>query len=88
MAENTNTGNPVFDYRADYRARASLIQKWILLAGAALLPVALVLWIFKEPCIAWGIAGAAGAACLATGTAWGFYWRRKIRSEFRQKYGA
>ena len=83
------TGNPVFDYRAGFRAFADKLQRFMLLIGAAVCFVAGIVAIVRterarEIAL---LACGGGALLFLCGVAWGFYWRRKIRAEFREKFG-
>lgn len=93
MSENTEQ-NPVFHYRAGFRALANSIQKWLILGGLALSFIGLFGLLFAKPsqgafCIpcALKILIAAGGVSFVAGISWGFYWRKKIRDEFRAKFG-
>ena len=91
MSEQQPTGNPVFDYRADFRAFALKLQRALLLGGAVVFVVCAVMRLLRplgdSLCMATALGSAAGLALLGGGVAWGFYWRRKIRREFRERYG-
>ena len=86
MADPLETGNPVFDYRAKFRVRANRWQRILIVTGIELIVVYLVLLSFVPVVIGW-VFGLAGVGLLTAGILWGFYWRRMIRDEFRQKYG-
>lgn len=88
MSDTGPTGNPVFDYRAGFRAFADTLQRWMLLGGAAIFLVAGIVAIAcKERTreISLPVCGG-GALLFVCGVAWGFYWRRRIRAEFREKF--
>lgn len=81
------TGNPVFDYRAIFRRRAASAQFALTLAGVVLLISAAgcgLAGLSRNTCV---YAGAAGTAAMVAGLAWGLYWRRALRAEFRRLYG-
>lgn len=86
--------NPVFDYRADFRALANRIQKWLLLSGLMLSLIGAFGLLFARPsegpyclpCLL-KVSAAVGVFLFASGIAWGFHWRKKIRAEFRTKFG-
>ncbi len=90
----TPSNNPVFDYRAGFRAIANRVQKWMLLGGLLLSLIGTFgLLVAKPsdgpyclPCVL-KISIALGAFLFVAGIAWGFYWRKKIRDEFRAKFG-
>ena len=84
--ELLQTGNPVFDYRAKFRARAYWVQRKLMglgvlgaLGGAALL-------LFSSRMMAALACMGTGLLLLASGIVWGFHWRKKLRAEFAQKY--
>jgi hypothetical protein len=91
MADDKPTGNPVFDYRAGFRARADRVQRALIVGGLFLSVVCGVVFLFADPADSWRrITAYATLACAVLcllGIAWGFYWRSKIRSEFRALYG-
>jgi len=90
MTEPQPTGNPVFDYKAAYRRSSAAIQKWLLLLGLALFLIAgnMALWAqtesFRQIC---GGVSALGLLLFCGGIAWGFFWRKKLRADFRREYG-
>ena len=91
MPEHQETGNPVFDYRADFRSFSDSLQRVLLLSGAMcfvfgglfyfLVPTSMTLH------VSMGLLGLTGPVLMLLGVAWGFYWRRKLRREFRTKFG-
>jgi hypothetical protein len=89
--ETGTTGNPVFDFRAGFRTRADLFQRFLLGAGLGLLIVGggVIPFFFPaESRLSIALAGVlGGVALLFAGIAWGFYWRRRLRDEFRKQYG-
>ena len=88
--EERQTGNPVFDYRASFRKRADRLQRLLILGGLTLFFVCGIAFLgFRSEGlrVAAGLACSAGLLSLALGLAWGFYWRNKVRAEFRKVYG-
>jgi hypothetical protein len=85
--EENQTGNPVFDYRAPFRAAAARLQNRLICNGLVLFVVAGIIFIFVESTslvrLIAGIASLFGLGLSVAGIAWGFYWRNKIRAEFR-----
>ncbi len=90
MAGSRLTGNPVFDYLAKFRRTATRIQGWMIRLGALLLLVSI-------GALLWGAPGplsravslwilASGGIMLGSGVCWGFYWRYRVRSEFRKNF--
>ncbi|MCY3023625.1 MAG: hypothetical protein NTW87_31990 [Planctomycetota bacterium] len=90
MAE-MQTGNPVFDYRAAFRATADRLQRIMLFGGLALFAigggVSLCSAANEALRLAACLAGLTGILLCLLGVAWGFYWRRRLRAEFRKLYG-
>jgi hypothetical protein len=81
------TGNPVFDFRAEFRRRAATAQFVLTLGGMVLLigsGVCRLAHFFPQECV-YGAAG--GMVSLCSGVAWGFYWRRSVRADFRRLFG-
>lgn len=90
VAENP-TGNPVFDFRAGFRARAEKIQRALIGGGVALFLACGFAFLFagiseRLRCIA-GWASLSGVLLCVLGIAWGFYWRKKLRADFRKQFG-
>ena len=87
MLEEQQTGNPVFDYRASFRAKANRLQRLLILGGLSLFfacGIAFPVCSGGALRVAAGLASLAGLLLFALGLAWGFYWRNRIRSEFRR----
>jgi hypothetical protein len=92
------TGNPVFDFQYAWRRRAASIQKWLIVSGLFSLLISFAL-IFCPACsvcsvssccglsLACGV-GIVGVLLMGAGIAWGFFWRNKLRDDFRRTYGA
>jgi hypothetical protein len=90
MSDEEETGNPVFDYRREFRKSAARTQHVFILIG-------LLQWVVGGICflamaqhpqrLVMGVFALVGLAMFAGGIAWGFYWRRQVREEFRQKFG-
>ena len=82
------TGNPVFDFRAGYRRGAGAAQTALLTLGV-LAPIAggvlRVASVLTTP-QAWLCAGS-GVGLFIAGFAWGIYWRRTVRQDFRKQFG-
>lgn len=88
MADERTTGNPVFDYRASFRGRADTVQRVLILGGLALFFICGIAFLcgWTSECwrLAAGLGSLGGLVFWALGIAWGFYWRSKIRREFRR----
>ena len=83
------TGNPVFDYRASFRAKASRLQSLLILGGLALFffgGIAFSACTVERLRFAAGVASLAGLFLFILGLAWGFHWRNKVRTEFRKHF--
>jgi hypothetical protein len=85
------TGNPVFDYRASFRAGAQAVQRALILGGLLLFVACGLGYLFGDltarvHCAA-GILSASGFVLFLAGVAWGFYWRHKMRADFRIAFG-
>ena len=91
MTDEGTTGNPVFDYRASFRAKADKVQCVLILGGLVLFLVCgtafLCGWASECLRLAAALGGLAGLSFCTLGIAWGFYWRNKIRREFRKVTG-
>ena len=89
--EEQQTGNPVFDYRASFRARANRLQSLLILGGLALFfacgTAYLFGWSSERLRYAAGLASLAGVLFCLLGIAWGFHWRNRVRAEFRKLQG-
>ena len=89
MSDPSETGNPVFDYRADFRRFALAIQRG-LSAGGLGLSAAWSLYFVTSGGAQWKMTltglGIGLGACLA-GIAWGFFWRNRLRADFRRQFG-
>ena len=89
MPEEHLTGNPVFDYRAADRRAADAKQALLLKSGAFLFLAGGIASFFvpKEtrPIACW--AATFGLVVIVYGIGWGYYWRKRMRAEFRQKFG-
>ena len=83
------TGNPVFDYRADFRRRATVVQALLIRAGLLVFVASGILWLTTAAVSPQWTGGAAigGAGCVFAGLVWGFYWRNSMREEFQRKFG-
>ncbi len=83
------TGNPVFDYRAADRRAADAKQALLLKAGALLFLGGGVASFFvpteSRPIACWG--ATFGLVVFVYGIGWGYYWRKRMRAEFREKFG-
>ncbi|HEY3323071.1 MAG TPA: hypothetical protein VGP72_21645 [Planctomycetota bacterium] len=82
-----DTGNPVFDYRADFRIVAARAQRRMTLGGIVLVVAGLVVTVVCEPRMVGLTCCGLGALSLTVGLAWGWYWRHRLREEFKAKYG-
>jgi len=80
--------NPVFTYRAAFRATAGRVQ-WILIWGGLMLfaVYGMLYFIVGASRNLIGIISLIGLAIMLAGIAWGYYWRQMIRNEFIQKFG-
>jgi hypothetical protein len=86
MSDEHQTGNPVFDYRSGYRKSAAEIQRVMIRLGLLQLFVGAAIYAYnRRPVMAYF--GIMGMVLLLAGVVYGFYWRRKIRNEFRIEFG-
>ena len=90
MSKHQKTGNQVFDYRATFRIFAEKLQRALIFGGALCL-VCGVLFYFFAPTIASlrigkNIFSLSGLALIFVGIGWGFFWRRKLRQDFKKKF--
>jgi hypothetical protein len=86
------TGNPVFDYKAGFRAFAQSLQRVLCFSGGMLLIVAGLIGRFiKFADAGWNLtlrwAPVLGLALIVISTVWGYAWRSKLRSDFQREYG-
>lgn len=92
MARVTDTGNPIFDFRAGFRRTAAAAQRWLWRLGLIVIGLSLVAAIAGQVATltratAWyGVLAGAGLA--GAGIAWGYYWRWRVREDFKRAYGA
>lgn len=91
MLESSATGNPVFDYRADYRARAQTTQ-WILIRIGLLLVIAGIgaycfrlLPFVRDLHLLFAIG--MGLSLLLVGMHYAGRWRENLRADFQREYG-
>jgi hypothetical protein len=86
-----STGNPVFDFRAGFRVRAELFQRFLLGGGVGLFVIGGGVFPFffpSESRLAIALSGLlGGAALLLAAVGWGFYWRKLLRDQFRKEFG-
>lgn len=90
MPESAPTGNPVFDYRAGFRRKASAIQNGLLLGGLGLFVAWSILFFSQlEAEYRGGILAGMCTSLIAimSGIVWGFLWRRKLRQDFQREFG-
>jgi len=87
--DELKTGNPVFDYRAGFRRRAHALQNVLMQVGLLQMMAGGVAALFLDEKLqaALLIASACGAGFVFAGIAWGFYWRNKLRADFRAQFG-
>lgn len=90
MHDDKMTGNPVFDYRSRFRTKANSFQRVLIFGGMVFIVAgifALASSVVNEHVVfaAWA-AAIMGIGLTGIGLGWGFFWRRKIRTEFRKKY--
>jgi membrane protease YdiL (CAAX protease family) len=78
-------GNPVFTYRAGFRRLAGRIQQVLLIAGFVLAVIGGFFYALGGASSDAKI-GLDGLFVILLGIAWGFYWRKKIREEFMDKF--
>ena len=81
--EEKETGNPVFDYRASFRAKAGKLQRLLIVGGLALFVICGGTWLAGCCQAVTGVSSLVGVLTCLLGIGWGFYWRNKIRTEFR-----
>ncbi len=84
-----NNDNPVFTYRAGFRHTAGIAQRWSILIGCACLVVGSATWLVAAEGSRTQVAGGwqclIGAALIAAGILWGFWWREHLRANFRKR---
>jgi hypothetical protein len=89
MPEEHLTGNPVFDYRAADRRAADAKQALLLKGGAFLFLASGIACFFvpkdSRPITCW--IATSGIVVFAYGVGWGYFWRKRMRAEFREKFG-
>ena len=91
MGRQDETGNPVFDFQAGRRRLAAAVQRWLFRMGLAVAACGGLAWAIGR--VGWltrassGYAVLAGLAFCLLGVAWGFFWRRRLRTAFRRAYG-
>lgn len=89
MVAEKPTGNPVFDFRASFRARADRMQRLLIRGGLAFFCLGGLAgacgWTNPRLRVAAGLACLAGGLFCLLGVAWGFYWRKQVRMEFRKQ---
>jgi hypothetical protein len=85
------TGNPIFDYRAGFRKTAEKIQRVLISGGLLLFLSCGIAFLFAKLAdqarMIIGIASVAGIVLVICGVSWAFYWRKKLRAEFCEKFG-
>ena len=85
------TGNPVFDYRAEFRVFAQRLQRALMLGGLLAGALSAAAFFFgrggERFHIAAGIVAGASLLCFLAGAGWGGYWRGKLRDDFRREFG-
>jgi hypothetical protein len=83
-------GNPVFTFRAGFRAAAGVIQRWAALLGFTCLLVGGATWMVAAEGSRAQNAGCwqflVGLGLIVAGILWGFWWRGHLRAEFRRKF--
>ncbi|MCW8130443.1 MAG: hypothetical protein KIS92_08860 [Planctomycetota bacterium] len=87
----SDTGNPIFDFRAGFRVTAAAAQRWLTRLGLIVAALSVIAWIVGRVGTltserAW-IGVLSGVALVLSGVAWGYYWRWKLREDFRKTYG-
>ena len=85
------SGNPVFDFDASFRRRATFVQKGLLALGLLALFAGVIACVADLDALGGSSCGAftaaAGAAMFLAGIVWGYYWRARLRKRFRETYG-
>lgn len=83
--------NPVFTYRAGFRRTAGIVQRWSVLIGFASLLVGSTTWLVavegSRAQRAGGWQCLIGLGLIVAGILWGFWWRGRLRAEFRKEFG-
>lgn len=90
MSDQTD-GNPVFTFRAGFRSAAGIIQRWSILLGFTCLLVGATTWLVATEGTRAQRAGLwqclIGLGLIVAAVLWGFWWRGRLRNEFRREYG-
>ncbi|MFH0937713.1 MAG: hypothetical protein V1899_00275 [Planctomycetota bacterium] len=91
MSKHQKTGNPVFDYRAAFRIFAERLQHIFMLGGMLCFVCGGLLYFFaleiESLRVGMGLFSLIGLALILVGAAWGFFWRHKLRQNFKTKFG-
>jgi hypothetical protein len=91
MSESTHlTGNPVFDYKAGFRRVSQSVQRILWLSGCLLIVSGMASLPFTPPNRAMQMtlryAPLMGLALLLASGVWAYWWRAKLRADFRKEY--
>jgi hypothetical protein len=84
------TGNPVFDYKAGFRALAQSVQRVLFYSGCLLTLLSVVSRFvpIANKALTHTLHDALwmGLGLFLSSAAWGFWWRSKLRSDFKRAY--
>ncbi|MBI3830678.1 MAG: hypothetical protein HY291_14245 [Planctomycetes bacterium] len=90
MSDPEPTGNPIFDFRAGFRRKASAVQNGLMLGGLGLFAAWSILFFSRlQGEYRDGILAGMCTSLIAmlSGIVWGFLWRRKLRQDFQRAFG-
>jgi hypothetical protein len=90
LTKQKPTGNPVFEFRADFRKSAEKLQHRLLFSGLVLFAACGIATLFADISPRLRLYTSIGSLCglifFAGSLFWGFYWRKKLRDDFRETY--
>ena len=84
------SGNPVFDFNAEFRARGQSVQRVLFLSGVIeiVAGVAGRFVVVSDPAVSMALRWAPwiGVASMLLSGAYGLWWRGKLRADFRREF--
>src|SRR5579862_5913458 len=84
------TGNPVFDFKAGFRAKAQSLQRISFCSGILLIVAGIAARFIsiKDAALAATLrwSPGLGAAVIVLSVVWGYLWRSKLRRDFRREF--